>query len=110
MKNKLGFDTRTTVLGHVQRGGSPSAYDRILGCRMGAEATLALMQMTDVSQPCVICTDGSQMARLSLMDCVTRTQAVQAAMDNKLIRLFTKQTNSSSYLKDDLRFSNCLIK
>lgn len=27
---KLGFDTRTTILGHVQRGGTPSAFDRIL--------------------------------------------------------------------------------
>lgn len=30
MTKKLGFDTRTTVLGHVQRGGTPSAFDRIL--------------------------------------------------------------------------------
>ena len=28
--DNLGFDTRVTVLGHVQRGGSPSAFDRIL--------------------------------------------------------------------------------
>lgn len=30
MSKKLGFDTRTTILGHVQRGGTPSAFDRIL--------------------------------------------------------------------------------
>lgn len=30
MEKNLGFDTRTTVLGHVQRGGTPSAFDRIL--------------------------------------------------------------------------------
>lgn len=28
--DRLGFDTRTTILGHVQRGGTPSAFDRIL--------------------------------------------------------------------------------
>lgn len=27
---RLGFDTRVTVLGHVQRGGTPSAFDRVL--------------------------------------------------------------------------------
>jgi len=27
---RLGFDTRVTILGHVQRGGTPSAFDRIL--------------------------------------------------------------------------------
>ena len=28
--SRLGFDTRVTILGHVQRGGTPSAFDRIL--------------------------------------------------------------------------------
>lgn len=39
---KLGLDCRVTVLGHVQRGGSPSAADRILAAVMGAEAIAAL--------------------------------------------------------------------
>lgn len=38
IKEATGFDTRVTVLGHVQRGGSPSAYDRMLGSRFGAKA------------------------------------------------------------------------
>jgi 6-phosphofructokinase 1 len=38
IKAGTGFDTRVTVLGHVQRGGSPSAYDRMLGSRLGAKA------------------------------------------------------------------------
>lgn len=33
-----GYDPRATVLGHVQRGGSPSCYDRLLGTRLGAAA------------------------------------------------------------------------
>lgn len=37
-KDELGFDVRVTVLGHVQRGGRPSAYDRLLATRMGAYA------------------------------------------------------------------------
>jgi 6-phosphofructokinase 1 len=39
---ELGFDLRTTILGHVQRGGEPTAYDRFLGTRLGAEAVNAL--------------------------------------------------------------------
>ncbi|MFY9411282.1 MAG: 6-phosphofructokinase [Dethiobacteria bacterium] len=35
---KTGLETRVTVLGHVQRGGTPSAVDRLLGSRMGAAA------------------------------------------------------------------------
>ncbi|MEI8272391.1 MAG: 6-phosphofructokinase [Paludibacter sp.] len=37
------YDVRVTILGHIQRGGSPSAYDRILASRMGVAAIDALM-------------------------------------------------------------------
>lgn len=40
---ELGFDVRVTVLGHVQRGGRPSIFDRTLGTRMGAKAVEALL-------------------------------------------------------------------
>ena len=36
------YDTRVTILGHIQRGGSPSAVDRVLGSRMGLAAVEAL--------------------------------------------------------------------
>ena len=51
---QLKQDTRITVLGHVQRGGSPSAFDRILGCRMGAAAVLALMDATPETEAVVV--------------------------------------------------------
>lgn len=38
----LGFDLRVTTLGHVQRGGAPGAFDRLLGTRLGAAAVDAL--------------------------------------------------------------------
>lgn len=34
--SRIGFDLRTTTLAHVQRGGQPSAYDRLLSTRLGA--------------------------------------------------------------------------
>jgi 6-phosphofructokinase 1 len=40
----LGLDYRVTVLGHVQRGGSPSASDRILGTVLGIDAVKALLE------------------------------------------------------------------
>lgn len=57
---KLKRDTRITVLGHVQRGGAPSAFDQILACRLGAQAVLMLLQATDDSEPCVIVQDGNR--------------------------------------------------
>jgi 6-phosphofructokinase 1 len=38
-----GFDTRISVLGHVQRGGSPTVFDRILATRLGSEAVEQLI-------------------------------------------------------------------
>ena len=38
------YETKVSVLGHIQRGGSPSCMDRVLATRMGHEAVLALMQ------------------------------------------------------------------
>lgn len=38
-----GFEVRVTVLGHVQRGGSPTAFDRLLATRMGMRAVQALL-------------------------------------------------------------------
>jgi len=38
IETRTGFETRVTVLGHVQRGGSPTAYDRILATRFGLKA------------------------------------------------------------------------
>ncbi|XP_005179004.1 ATP-dependent 6-phosphofructokinase isoform X1 [Musca domestica] len=88
--DKLQQDTRITVLGHVQRGGNPSAFDRVLGCRMGAEATLALMEATSESVPVVVSLDGNQAVRVPLMECVERTQAVAKAMADKNWELAVK--------------------
>ncbi len=41
-KSRIGWDVRATILGHVQRGGIPTAYDRLLGTRLGAGAVDAL--------------------------------------------------------------------
>jgi 6-phosphofructokinase 1 len=38
IERRTGFQTRVTILGHVQRGGSPVAFDRVLGTRMGLAA------------------------------------------------------------------------
>jgi 6-phosphofructokinase 1 len=38
------YDTRVTILGHIQRGGSPTASDRIIASRMGEAAINALME------------------------------------------------------------------
>ena len=45
VKNEYpGYDVRVSILGHLQRGGSPTAFDRIIASRMGAAAIDALME------------------------------------------------------------------
>uniref|UniRef100_A0A8C1YR49 6-phosphofructokinase n=1 Tax=Cyprinus carpio TaxID=7962 RepID=A0A8C1YR49_CYPCA len=67
---RLGYDTRVTVLGHVQRGGTPSAFDRVLSSKMGVEAVVALLEATPETSACVIGLSGNQAMRLPLMECV----------------------------------------
>ncbi|XP_010794434.1 phosphofructokinase, muscle b [Notothenia coriiceps] len=80
VSTKLGFDTRTTILGHVQRGGTPSAFDRILASRMGVEAVMALLQATPETPACVVSLSGNMAVRLPLMECVQVTKDVTIAM------------------------------
>ncbi len=42
--DRLGFDLRVAILGHIQRGGNPGAFDRILASRLGAAAAQTLLQ------------------------------------------------------------------
>ena len=43
IKQRTGWETRVTVLGHIQRGGSPTAFDRMIASRMGAAAVDLLL-------------------------------------------------------------------
>ncbi|XP_065115314.1 phosphofructokinase, liver b [Paramisgurnus dabryanus] len=80
---RLGYDTRVTVLGHVQRGGTPSAFDRVLSSKMGVEAVVALLEATPETSACVIGLSGNHAMRLPLMECVNMTKEVQKAMNEK---------------------------
>ena len=71
IEQRTGQNTRATILGHIQRGGSPSASDRILASRMGAHAVELLMQ--NIGGRCV----GLQhngMVHHDLIECATQMQ------------------------------------
>ncbi|MCW8859760.1 MAG: 6-phosphofructokinase [Deltaproteobacteria bacterium] len=62
IKDRIGFETRVIVLGHYQRGGSPSVYDRLLGARFGQAAIENLMinntgKMIGIQGSSIILTD-----------------------------------------------------
>uniref|UniRef100_A0A8D3DTN3 Phosphofructokinase, muscle b n=1 Tax=Scophthalmus maximus TaxID=52904 RepID=A0A8D3DTN3_SCOMX len=62
------------------RGGTPSAFDRILASRMGVEAVMALLEATPDTPACVVSLSGNMAVRLPLMECVQVTKDVTIAM------------------------------
>lgn len=58
-----GIETRTTILGHIQRGGSPTAFDRILASRMGAKAVDIIL---DGNQNKVVGIRGSEIITMDI--------------------------------------------
>jgi 6-phosphofructokinase 1 len=70
----LALDTRITTLGHVQRGGSPCAYDRMLSTLQGVEAVHAVLDATpDTPSPFIAINENK----------ITRKPLVQAVLDTK---------------------------
>lgn len=75
IEQKLGEDTRVTILGHVQRGGTPSAFDRWCSTLLGYEAALEALGDHPSEGP-VIGFKGNRVARVPLMEAVRRTREV----------------------------------
>lgn len=72
IEHEIGFETRTTILGHVPRGGAPSAFDRMLATRLGVEATKVLLNgVTDV----MIGLSGRELVTTPLSDVVSKSRA-----------------------------------
>ncbi|MCI1963195.1 MAG: 6-phosphofructokinase [Ancrocorticia sp.] len=80
LAERLGEDVRITSLGHVQRGGSPSAYDRWMSTLLGFNAALTVIHATPETEPCIIATRHNQIVSLPLMDAIRNTRAVATYM------------------------------
>jgi 6-phosphofructokinase 1 len=81
LEEGLGEEVRTTVLGHVQRGGRPSAYDRNLATLLGYEAVIAILEARPEDEPIVVGTRANRMIRFPLMESVRKTQQVAEAIN-----------------------------
>lgn len=83
LEERLGEDTRVTILGHVQRGGAPTAFDRNLSTLLGHAAVEEIAAATPDGGPVLIGMRGNRITRSPLMECVTTTQSVAAAVVDK---------------------------
>ncbi len=80
LEQRLGEDTRVTVLGHVQRGGSPSAFDRNLSTLLGEDGVEAILSDEGREEPIVIGIQGNKITRTPLSECLEQTWAVADAI------------------------------
>ncbi|ETN38272.1 6-phosphofructokinase subunit alpha [Cyphellophora europaea CBS 101466] len=83
LANRLNLDTRVTVLGHTQRGGTACFYDRWLSTMQGVEAVNAVLEATPETPSPVITIRENKIERSNLMDCVALTKSVAKAIEAK---------------------------
>ncbi|WP_296762965.1 6-phosphofructokinase [Varibaculum sp.] len=76
LEQEMGERPHLTILGHVQRGGTPSAYDRWMPTALGYAAVYEVLNQDEDSQPVIIGARHNRVARLPLMKAVTETRAV----------------------------------
>ncbi|KAI0520956.1 6-phosphofructokinase [Xylaria bambusicola] len=82
-KNGLALDTRITTLGHVQRGGTAVAYDRMLATLQGVEAVRAVLEATPETETCFIAITENKITRKPLMAAVKETKEVAALIEEQ---------------------------
>lgn len=80
LEERMDEDTRITILGHVQRGGSPSAFDRNLSTLLGVAAVDEIQKFTDESPALLVGLRGNRVATSPLMECVQKTREVDKAI------------------------------
>lgn len=78
-----GIETRVTVLGHLQRGGIPTAYDRILATRLGVEA-VRLVNRSKFNV--MVCLDGNKISHISLKEGLSGIKQI----DMELFRMYNE--------------------
>ena len=81
IENNTGRETRVTVLGHLQRGGSPTPFDRILATKFGA---FAIEMASKKLFGCMAALRGTEIVDVKIEDAIANQKLVQ--MDNQAVR------------------------
>jgi 6-phosphofructokinase 1 len=76
LEERLGEDVRVTILGHVQRGGAPSAFDRYMSTVLGHAAVEEILSDSPTDEPKLVGIRQHDVIHSPLMECVTKTQQV----------------------------------
>ncbi len=85
IKQRTGFDTRSTVLGHLQRGGTPTAFDRVLSTRFGIAAIEAVHDGTFGH---MVALQAGEIVRVPLAEAVGELKLVDPALYHGVAEVF----------------------
>ena len=77
IEHRTGKEARTTVLGHIQRGGTPTAFDRVLATRFGLGAIDAV---ADADFGKMVALRGTEIVRVPLGDATTDLKTVDTKL------------------------------
>lgn len=77
IERRTGYETRVTILGHVLRGGTPTAYDRIIATRCGLEAIDAVHE-GDFGM--MVALQGTQIVRVPIADAVGALKTIDPGL------------------------------
>jgi 6-phosphofructokinase 1 len=82
---RTGFETRVTILGHVQRGGTPTAYDRVLSTRFGIAAIDAVH---DGAFGTMVALQGTDVVRVPLAEGVGELKTIDRELYHHVAEVF----------------------
>jgi phosphofructokinase-like protein len=77
IERRTGYETRVTILGHVQRGGTPTAFDRVLATRFGIAAIDAV---TERDYGRMVALQGTEIVRVGIGDAVGELKTLDPAL------------------------------
>ncbi len=87
IEKRTGFETRAVVLGHVQRGGSPTAFDRVLGTRYGSGA-IDMVHRGDFGKMAAL--RGNEIVAIPIKDALSENRKVDQALIDVALGLHDK--------------------
>jgi phosphofructokinase-like protein len=85
IESRTGFETRQTILGHVQRGGTPTAFDRVLATRFGIAA---IDSVHDGAFGQMVALQGGEIVRVPLSEAVGTLKTVDPALYHGVAEVF----------------------
>lgn len=105
---KIGEDARVTILGHVQRGGAPTAFDRYASTVLGFAAVQHLMNDEDDKESMIIGLQKNRVKAIPLMESIQKTQSIVDLISDKNFDKAIELRGGS--FKESLKTFNTLSK